>query len=136
MGRLPLYESVATGLYRSLAPTLHRLSANTYSLNPDDTFLNFRRQNPFLLLHQGRELLQQQPDRQQFRDLLDKSHVFVFSRDKMVDSAALLAAISYAKQQGAAVITHIIKSVHNAERENPPAVARHLQTVIHDLLSA
>lgn len=136
VGRLPLYEQVATGLYRGLAPTLHRFSANTFSLNPDDTFLNFRRQNPFLLLQHGRELLQQQLEPQQLCQLVDGSHVFVYSGDRMIDSPALLSAISYAKQENAAVETHIIKSMHNAERENPRAVAQQLQDIIQNMLPA
>lgn len=136
LGRLPIYERLATGLFRGLAPPIHKLSAKTFSLNYDDGFLNFRRQNPFLLLQQARELLQFKPDPQQLPKLLDGTHLFVFSDDRMVDNPALLRAAGQAQQQGAAVNVHLIKSMHSAERENPHAVAQHLRGIIQDFLAA
>ena len=134
LGHLPYYDRVATSLYRSLGPPLHRLSSNTYSLTPDDTFLNFEGQNPFLLLKQGRELLQQ-PARQKLPALLDGTDLFVYSGDRMVDSPALLRAAGYAQKQGTAVTVHIVKSKHTAERENPQAVAEKLQEIMQEMLA-
>ena len=136
VGRLPLYEKVVTSIYRTLAPIFHKLSATTYSLNPQDSFLNLKRQNPFLLLHQGRELLQQQLPQEKLVTLLAGSHLLVYGQDRMVDSPALLKAAGDAQQQGVSVQVHKIKSLHNAEREHPQAVAAELQQIMQELLAA
>ncbi|MDX1415967.1 MAG: alpha/beta fold hydrolase [Candidatus Promineifilaceae bacterium] len=135
VGRLPLYERVATTLFRSLAPPLHRLSSKTFSLNPDDSFINFRRQNPFLLLQLARELVKYQLDPRRLRDYFNDTHLFVFTGDRMVDSPALLRAASLARRQGAEVEVHLIKGMHSAERENPRAIALHLHGIIQDMLA-
>lgn len=134
LGRLPLYDQVATGLYRALAPILFRLSAKTYSLNADDTFLNFGKQNPFLLLEQGRELLRLAPNREQLEGLLQGSHLILCDGDKMVDTSQLRRAAEIANETGVPVSVHTINSSHNAEREAPQLVAERLHQIIVDML--
>lgn len=130
LGRLPLYDQIAKAIYRALAQPLHRLRAGAYSLNPDDTFLNFHRRDPFLLLQQGRELLQHDCRSEELPDLLGGTHLLLYQNDKMVDNKALLQAAQTVQGKGVPVHVHRLKGPHSAERENPEVVVPTLHEII------
>ncbi len=134
IGRLPLYESVSRTLYRSFVPALYRREAGKkYALNPDCTFLDFKRYNPFILLEQGLELLKLNLARENLATLLDGSQLILSSEDRVVDSPALLQAAHYANDSGAAVQVQTINSSHNAERDDPQLIVDALCPIMQPL---
>ena len=124
LGHVPLYETLATSLYKGISPILYRMVAESYSLNPDCSFFDFPRYNPFILLEQGMELLQLNFDQEQLADLLDGSHLILNNRDYMVNSQILLEAARLANRTGGQVKVQQIDSSHNAEREDPELIVK------------
>ena len=136
-GRLPLYERVTQGLFNALAPTLYRRDAENFSLNPDCTFVDFRRYNPFILLDQGLELLKINYSPERIASLLNDSHLILSNNDGMVDSDALLQAAKQANQNGngATVQIHTVDSSHNAERDDPELIRDTMCMVVQPLFA-
>lgn len=135
-GRVPLYERVSQGLFNSLAPILYRRDAEKYLLNPDCTFLDFRRYDPFILLDQGLELLKLNYGRDRLAALLDGSHLILCEEDGMVDSEALLTAADHANSNGASVHVHTVSSSHNPERDDPQYIRDSLCRILRPLVAA
>ena len=136
-GRVPLYERVTQGLFSALAPTLYRRDAKNYSLNPDCTFVDFRRYNPFILLDQGLELLKLNYGREHMAALLKGSHLILSSDDGMVDSNALMNAANYANSNGngTTVQVHTVDSSHNAERDDPGLILDSMCAIMQPLFA-
>jgi hypothetical protein len=130
VGRVPLYELVAGSLFRGLSPILYRMAAESYSLNPDCSFMDFPRYNPFILLEQGLELLQLNFTPERLAELLHGSHLILSTDDRMVDSLALLDAARTANNSGSHVQVHHVDSSHNAERDDPELIMDVLCTIL------
>jgi pimeloyl-ACP methyl ester carboxylesterase len=130
LGRVPLYDSVAQGLFRGLSPILYRMQAESYTLNPDCTFIDFPRYNPFILLEQGLELLRLDYGRESTAALLEGCHVILSRDDGMVNSTAIQQAAEHAGASGADVWLHMIDSSHNAERDDPDLCAGAMCTIL------
>jgi pimeloyl-ACP methyl ester carboxylesterase len=135
-GRIPLYERLAQSLFTALAPILYRRSAENYSLNPDCSFIDFRRYNPFVLLDQGLELLNLNYGRDHLAALLDGSHLVLCHDDGMVDSAVLQSATRHANSNGASVKVHEIDSSHNPERDDPHLILDAMCTIVQPLITS
>lgn len=133
VGRVPLYDRVAQSLFRNIAPLLYRRDAENYALNPDCSFLDFGRYNPYVLLEQGRQLLQVAYDEAQLADLLHGAHLILSAEDGMVDSEMLARAAAWANEGGTAVPVHTIPSSHNAERDDPHLIGSYLCDVLQTL---
>jgi hypothetical protein len=133
VGRVPLYAPVAKGLFKTMAPILYRRDARHYSLNPDCSFTDFRRYDPFLLLRQGRELLQLDLELEELAVLLDGATLFLPVEDQMVDVGRLLRAAELARAHRLDVTVEPIDAPHNAERERPQQVAQRLYKIVADL---
>ena len=123
LGRLPLYEPVATGLYRSFAPLFYRLSAPQFSIGGLGGFTGFRRLNPFVLLEQGRELLRLEAADVCGPDTLAGAHVILARQDGMIDCAATQMLIDAARRQGHRVHLHDVDSTHLLELDAPDVAA-------------
>ena len=119
VGRVPLYDAFAQNLFRGIAPVLWRRSAHNYALNPRDSFLDFPRYNPYVLLEQGRQLLRLGYDEEEVAALLGGAQLILSEEDGMVDNERLRHAVEQARLDGTAVTVHTIPSSHNAEREDP-----------------
>jgi pimeloyl-ACP methyl ester carboxylesterase len=126
VGRLPWYGPVAKSLYSRIAPTLYRRDARRYSLNPDCSFADFSQYDPFLLLQQGRELLELDLGLEEIAGILAGSHLLVPTGDDMIDFRRLLLAALLANKNGSTVSVHTIDAPHNAERERPQVIAERL----------
>ena len=123
LGRLPLYEPLATGLYRSFAPFFYRLSAPQFSIGGLGGFTGFRRLNPFVLLEQGRELLRLEAADVCGPDTLADAHVILARQDGMIDCAATQMLIDAARRQGHRVGLHDVDSTHLLELDAPAVAA-------------
>lgn len=134
-GRAPLYSVVSQSLFRGLAPLFYRRGAEKYALNPDCSFLDFPRYNPFVLLEQGLELLKLEFSEEDLANLLDGCHLILSSDDGMVDSDALLEAATEANGDGATVQVHTVDSSHNAERDDPDLIAERLCAIMQPLVA-
>lgn len=130
VGRVPLYGPVAKGLFKTMAPILYRRDARHYSLNPDCSFTDFCQYDPFLLLRQGRELLQLELELEELAVLLDGASLFLAIEDQMVDVDRLLRAAELARAHRLDVTVERIDAPHNAERERPQEMAERLYHVI------
>ena len=126
VGRLPWYAPVAKSLYSRIAPTLYRRDARRYSLNPDCSFADFSQYDPFLLLQQGRELLELDLSLEEIATIMAGAHLLVPTDDYMIDFRRLLYAALLANRNGSAVTVHTIDAPHNAERERPQVIAERL----------
>ena len=135
LGRLPLYEPVATGLYRSLAPFFYRLSAPQFSIGGLHGFTGFRRLNPFVLLEQGRELLRLEAADVCGPDTLADVHVILARQDGMVDCAATHDLIAAARRQGHRVHHHDVDSTHLLELDAPDVAAGIVRQVIAEAVA-
>ena len=137
-GRLPLYERLTRELFNALAPTIYRRDARKYALNPDCTFVDFRRYNPFVLLDQGLELLRLNYSLERVAALLNGSHLILSSDDGMVDSDALLLAAMYANSSGSGtpVQIHTVNSSHNAERDDPAMIRDTMCAIVKPLITS
>ena len=140
LGRMPLYERITQDLFNSIAPLVYRRDAGNYALNPDCSFVDFRRYNPFVLLEQGLELLKVSYGRERMATLLDGSQLILSSNDGMVDSAALLRAADHANARangsGPSVQVHTIDSSHNAERDDPHLILNSICAIMQPLVAA
>ena len=130
LGRLPLYEPLATGLYRSFAPFFYRLSAPQFSIGGLGGFTGFRRLNPFVLLEQGRELLRLEAADVCGPDTLADAHVILARQDGMIDCAATQMLIDAARRQGHRVRLHDVDSTHLLELDAPDVAAGIVRQVI------
>ena len=135
LGRIPLYEPVATGLYRSLAPLFYRLSAPQFSIGGLGGFTGFRRLNPFVLLEQGRELLRLEAADVCGPDTLADAHVILARKDGMIDCAATQMLIDAARRQGHRVYHHDVDSTHLLELDAPDVAAGIVQQVIAEAVA-
>ena len=122
VGRMPLYDRFAQSLFRNIAPLLWRRDAANYALNPHDSFLDFPRYNPYILLEQGRQLLCLDFDEEEMARMLGGTHLILSTADGMVDSETLAHAAEHARLDGTAVTMQYVDSSHNAEREHPELI--------------
>lgn len=130
VGRLPLYDMLATGLYRAFAPFYYRRDADRFSIQTLREYNNYRQLNPFIMLEQGRELLRSQITAVNAPDLLADTHVILARHDGMIDVPATSALIETVRQQGHEVTSYFIDSTHLLELDTPEAVAPIIQHVI------
>ncbi|MBP8950513.1 MAG: hypothetical protein KBG73_16835 [Candidatus Promineofilum sp.] len=135
LGRLPLYEPLATGLYRSFAPFFYRLSAPQFSIGGLGGFTGFRRLNPFVLLEQGRELLRLEAADVCGPDTLADAHVILARQDGMIDCAATQMLIDAARRQGHRVYHHDVDSTHLLELDAPDVAAGIVRQVIAEAVA-
>ena len=133
-GRLPLYAPIATGLYRAFAPFFYRLSAPQFSIGGLRGFTGFRQLNPFILLEQGRELLQLEAADVCGPDTLADAHVILARQDGMVDCAATQALIDDARRMGHRVRAYDVDSSHLLELDAPDVAAGIVRQIIGDVV--
>lgn len=120
LGRLPFYDPVAIGLYRSLAPRFFERDAPSFSLDAGDDFYRWEELNPFVLLQQGRELIRFDVENVGGAILLDEAHLILAREDLMIDLTRTLALAEQASQLAA---LHLVDSTHLLERAAPADVA-------------
>jgi hypothetical protein len=130
VGRLPLYNLLATGLYRAFAPFYYRRDADRFSIHTLREFNNYRQLNPFILLEQGRELLRLKITAVDGAKLLDNTHIILAQRDGMIDVPATVTLIETVQQQGSKVTPYHIDSTHLLELDAPEAVVPIIDHVI------
>ncbi len=123
VGRLPLYNTLATGLYRVFAPFYYQRDADQFSIQSLREFNNYRQLNPFVLLEQGRDLLRVQITAVDGAVLLANTHIILARRDGMIDVPATIALIENVKQQGHDVMLHHVDSTHLLELDASEAIA-------------
>lgn len=132
LGRVPLYDPVAQSLFRNVAPLLWRRDAANYDLNCQDSFIDFPRYNPYILLEQGRQLLCLDYDEEALAHLLAGTQLILSTQDGMVDSEALDHAADLARLEALPVAVHKVDSSHNAEREDPELIVGLLCALLQD----